>query len=127
MPSPRKTGICGRVAEKISSQKTEKMSQLAEQIGSWFLEHRRDLPWRASPKDPYLVWISEVMLQQTRVEVVIPYFERFIRQFPNLASLAEAEDEILLKAWEGLGYYSRVRALKKTAILLISSNRTTLR
>ena len=104
----------------------EKMSSLSQLIASWFKEYRRDLPWRSSPKDPYRVWISEVMLQQTRVEVVIPYFERFMLQFPTLESLAEANDEILLKSWEGLGYYSRVRSLKKAAALLIASGQTTL-
>lgn len=76
----------------------------------WFARERRDLPWRKD-RDPYKVWVSEVMLQQTRVETVIPYFEKFMEQFPTLEALAEAEEDEVLKAWEGLGYYSRVRHL----------------
>ncbi|ABO65850.1 A/G-specific adenine DNA glycosylase [Geobacillus thermodenitrificans NG80-2] len=76
----------------------------------WFARERRDLPWRQD-RDPYKVWVSEVMLQQTRVETVIPYFEKFIRQFPTLEALADADEDEVLKAWEGLGYYSRVRNL----------------
>ncbi|MCH1627524.1 A/G-specific adenine glycosylase [Fredinandcohnia quinoae] len=77
---------------------------------SWFEQEQRDLPWRMD-KDPYKVWVSEIMLQQTRVDTVIPYFNNFIDQFPTIETLAEAEEEKVLKAWEGLGYYSRVRNL----------------
>ncbi|MEH7379232.1 A/G-specific adenine glycosylase [Bacillus sp. JJ1533] len=76
----------------------------------WFEEEQRDLPWRQD-QDPYKVWVSEIMLQQTRVDTVIPYFENFISKFPTIEDLAEAEEEKVLKAWEGLGYYSRVRNL----------------
>lgn len=76
----------------------------------WFLEEKRDLPWRKS-KDPYKVWVSEVMLQQTRVDTVIPYFERFMEKYPTVEDLANADEQDLLKVWEGLGYYSRVRNL----------------
>ena len=72
----------------------------------WYLEEKRDLPWRKD-KDPYKVWVSEVMLQQTRVDTVIPYFNRFMEKYPTLESLAAAEEQELLKIWEGLGYYSR--------------------
>jgi A/G-specific adenine glycosylase len=85
---------------------------------AWFDIHRREMPWRTE-KTPYRVWISEVMLQQTRVDTVIPYFERFIARFPSVARLAEATDDRLLKAWEGLGYYNRVRNLKKAAVRLM--------
>ena len=81
----------------------------------WFRAAARQLPWRGVD-DPYLVWISEVMLQQTRVSAVIPYFERFIARFPTLQALAEAPEEDLLKAWAGLGYYSRARNLQRAAI-----------
>lgn len=77
----------------------------------WFSEEMRDLPWRKD-KDPYKIWVSEIMLQQTRVDTVIPYFNRFIEQFPNIETLSQAEEEKVLKAWEGLGYYSRVRNLQ---------------
>jgi A/G-specific adenine glycosylase len=77
----------------------------------WFESEKRDLPWRQT-KDPYKVWVSEIMLQQTRVDTVIPYYNRFIEQFPTIDALAEANEEKVLKAWEGLGYYSRVRNLQ---------------
>jgi len=76
----------------------------------WFARERRDLPWRKD-RDPYKVWVSEVMLQQTRVDTVVPYFEQFIDRFPTLEALADADEDEVLKAWEGLGYYSRVRNL----------------
>ncbi|TQR19310.1 A/G-specific adenine glycosylase [Psychrobacillus vulpis] len=78
---------------------------------SWFEEEKRDLPWRKT-KDPYKIWVSEVMLQQTKVDTVIPYYERFIAKYPSLESLASAEEGELLKEWEGLGYYSRARNLQ---------------
>nr|WP_295971345.1 A/G-specific adenine glycosylase [uncultured Bacillus sp.] len=77
---------------------------------NWFMEEKRDLPWRQD-RDPYKIWVSEIMLQQTRVDTVIPYFTRFIEQFPTVKALSEAEEENILKAWEGLGYYSRARNL----------------
>ena len=80
----------------------------------WYRAERRDLPWRKR-MNAYRVWISEIMLQQTRVETVIPYFERFIRELPDVAALAAVSDDRLMKLWEGLGYYSRARNLKETA------------
>ncbi len=84
----------------------------------WFNEHQRILPWRSDPS-PYRVWISEIMLQQTQVATVTPYFERFVVRFPDCAVLAEAELEDVLKVWEGLGYYSRARNLHRAARLLL--------
>jgi A/G-specific adenine glycosylase len=81
---------------------------------SWFELHRRDLPWRQT-RDPYAIWISEVMLQQTRVAAVIPYYERFMSRFPNFATLAESSESDLLAHWAGLGYYYRARNLQKAA------------
>lgn len=81
------------------------------QLLTWYDENKRDLPWR-NTQDPYHIWVSEIMLQQTRVETVIPYFENFIERFPTLDALAEADEEDVLKAWEGLGYYSRARNLQ---------------
>lgn len=83
----------------------------------WFDYNARILPWRENPA-PYYVWISEIMLQQTRVEAVKGYFDRFITDIPDINALARAEEEKLLKLWEGLGYYNRVRNLQKAAILL---------
>jgi len=77
----------------------------------WFEEEQRELPWRKD-KNPYKIWVSEIMLQQTRVDTVIPYFNRFIEQFPTIQALAKAEEDKVLKAWEGLGYYSRARNLQ---------------
>ena len=87
---------------------------LADRLISWFEEHRRDLPWRRD-RDPYRVWVSEIMLQQTRVATVVPYFERWMRRFPDVAALAAADRDDVLKAWEGLGYYRRAHHLKDAA------------
>ncbi len=84
----------------------------------WYDSNRRVLPWREEPT-PYRVWVSEIMLQQTRVEAVKPYFERFMASLPDIESLAKAEEETLLKLWEGLGYYNRVRNLQKAAIQIM--------
>jgi A/G-specific adenine glycosylase len=81
---------------------------------AWYEKHRRDLPWRRS-HDPYRVWVSEIMLQQTRVAAVIPYYERFLQRFPDAPALAAAPEQDLLAAWAGLGYYSRARNLQKAA------------
>lgn len=78
----------------------------AETLLTWYKKNKRDLPWRDT-RDPYRIWLSEVMLQQTQVTTVIPYYHRFIEQFPSLEALASAEDETVLKLWEGLGYYNR--------------------
>jgi A/G-specific adenine glycosylase len=84
----------------------------------WFDYNARILAWRENPK-PYYVWVSEIMLQQTRVEAVKGYFDRFIEALPDIRALAEAEEEVLLKLWEGLGYYNRVRNLQKAAIQVV--------
>ncbi|GFG41655.1 A/G-specific adenine glycosylase [Streptococcus canis] len=81
---------------------------------NWYDQEKRDLPWRRT-KNPYHIWVSEIMLQQTQVVTVIPYYERFLKWFPTIDKLAKADEERLLKAWEGLGYYSRVRNMQKAA------------
>jgi A/G-specific adenine glycosylase len=81
---------------------------------AWYREHKRDLPWRRS-LDPYAVWVSEMMLQQTQVATVIPYFERWMQRFPNVTALARADEGDVLHAWQGLGYYSRARNLRRAA------------
>jgi len=93
------------ISEKIN------INAFQNDLISWFKNEQRDLPWRKD-QDPYKVWVSEIMLQQTRVDTVIPYFNRFIDWFPTINDLAEAEEDKVLKAWEGLGYYSRVRNLQ---------------
>ncbi len=80
----------------------------------WYRENKRDLPWR-NTIDPYAIWVSEIMLQQTRVEAVKPYYKRFMSELPNIESLARADEELLYKLWQGLGYYSRVRNMQKAA------------
>lgn len=92
-------------------QTFEQIETFQEALLSWYHEEKRDLPWRRTD-NPYYIWISEVMLQQTRVEAVIPYYERFIEKFPTMQKLADATEEELLKMWEGLGYYSRARNLQ---------------
>lgn len=87
-------------------------------LESWFKEHRRDFPWRHNPT-PYRVWISEVMLQQTRASVVISYFLRWMEKFPNVKALYRAPKEEVIKAWEGLGYYSRARAIHEAASQIV--------
>lgn len=99
----------------MKNNEAERLSQFningfRNDLISWFEKEQRDLPWRKD-QDPYKVWVSEIMLQQTRVDTVIPYFNRFIEWFPTLNDFADADEEKILKAWEGLGYYSRVRNL----------------
>lgn len=95
-------------------EEEERIDAAAKALSVWYETYRRDLPWRKK-QEPYAIWISEIMLQQTRVEAVKPYFERFLRELPDLEALASVEEERLLKLWEGLGYYSRARNLKKAA------------
>lgn len=93
-------------------------SKIAEKLLLWYGENARVLPWRSNPR-PYYVWISEIMLQQTRVEAVKEYFNRFIKELPDVEALAGVEDDKLMKLWEGLGYYNRARNLKKAAIVVM--------
>ena len=93
-------------------------SEIAVKLLNWFAEDGRDLPWRHT-RDPYRIWVSEIMLQQTRVETVIPYYDQWMQVFPTMASLAQASIEDVLRVWEGLGYYRRAHNLHQTARLLI--------
>lgn len=99
----------------------ERMEQLAPLLLPWYREHRRDLPWRKD-RQPYHIWLSEIMLQQTRVEAVKGYYTRFLQALPTIESLAQCDDDSLRKLWEGLGYYSRVRNLKKAAQIIVSEH-----
>ena len=94
-------------------------SQLPDAILPWYQQNKRDLPWRKD-REPYHVWLSEIMLQQTRVEAVKGYYHRFLQALPTIADLANADDSLLNKLWEGLGYYSRVRNLKKAARVIMN-------
>ena len=98
----------------VTMWEEEKILSFRQKLLAWYDENKRDLPWRRS-KNPYHIWVSEIMLQQTRVDTVIPYYERFLESFPTVESLANAPEERLLKAWEGLGYYSRVRNMQAAA------------
>lgn len=97
------------------------MTRFSVLILAWYAENARTLPWRGH-SDPYAVWVSEIMLQQTRVETVIPYFERWLKLFPTVNALAEASEQNVLSAWEGLGYYSRARNLKRAARIVVDQH-----
>lgn len=92
----------------------ETISSFRRTLLDWYDKEKRDLPWRRT-SDPYKIWVSEIMLQQTRVDTVIPYYENFLSEFPTVKDLAEAPEDKLLKVWEGLGYYSRVRNMQAAA------------
>ncbi len=90
------------------------LKRLVIPLLTWYNENKRDLPWRRD-RDPYHIWVSEIMLQQTRVAAVVDYYARFLARFPDVATLAQADEEALLKCWQGLGYYSRARNLQRAA------------
>lgn len=96
------------------------VNQFQEDLINWYEKEARDLPWRREPS-PYGIWVSEIMLQQTRVETVIPYYNRFMETFPDIFVLALGEEEQLLKLWQGLGYYTRARNLKKGAEIVVKN------
>jgi A/G-specific adenine glycosylase len=97
------------------------LATFRKQLLGWFRQFRRDLPWRRN-KDPYRIWLSEIMLQQTRVAAVIPYYERFLERFPDVYALSEAPQAEVLRLWSGLGYYSRARNLHKAAHQVIANH-----
>ena len=94
------------------------LPHIVEPLLSWFDRNKRELPWRRD-KEPYHVWISEIMLQQTRIEAVMGYYARFLDTLPDVESLSKVDDDALMKLWEGLGYYSRARNLKKAAVAIM--------
>lgn len=94
-------------------------AELQSHLLDWFRKHCRDLPWRRS-RDPYRIWIAEVMLQQTRIAAVLPYYDRFLRRFPDIEALARARQDSVLKFWSGLGYYSRARNLHRAARRIVA-------
>ncbi len=93
----------------------------AEALADWFEAHGRDMPWRRT-RDPYAIWVSEIMLQQTQVTTVLPYYERFLTRWPTLAALAAARLDDVMKAWEGLGYYARCRNLHRAVIKVVAEH-----
>ncbi len=98
----------------------QQLNRLPQVLLPWYEENKRDLPWRKD-KDPYHIWVSEIMLQQTRVEAVKGYYARFLEKLPTVVDLANAPEDTLHKLWEGLGYYSRVRNLKKAAEVIVNT------
>jgi A/G-specific adenine glycosylase len=97
------------------------LSRFRKNLLAWFAQFQRDLPWRRT-RDPYRIWLSEIMLQQTRVAAAIPYYERFLERFPNVETLAAAPEEEVLRLWSGLGYYSRARNLQAAAKLIVAKH-----
>ena len=95
------------------------LEQLPIPLTQWFYEHARTLPWRSDPT-PYHVWVSEIMLQQTRVAAVLGYYRRFMEELPTVDALARAEEDRLMKLWQGLGYYNRARNLQKAARQIVT-------
>ncbi len=100
---------------------TQKIAELREHLLEWFHKYERDLPWRRN-KDPYRIWLSEIMLQQTRVAAVIPFYERFLEHFPTIAALAASPEAEVLRLWAGLGYYSRARNLQRAAQEIVAKH-----
>ena len=109
---------CPDVPEPGRLIATSDLSEFAARLLTWMEQARRDLPWRRN-RTPYAVWISEVMLQQTQVATVSPYFERWLNRFPDIAALAAAPLDDVLKQWEGLGYYARARNLQRAAQVMV--------
>lgn len=97
------------------------LKEMVHPLLNWYDEHARTLPWRTTPT-PYRVWVSEIMLQQTRVEAVKPFFKRFLEELPTITHLAEAPEDQILKLWEGLGYYNRVRNMQKAAQVILTEH-----
>ncbi len=104
---------------KVLGQKPARVRLPARKLLSWYRQHRRSLPWRET-QDPYRIWLSEIMLQQTQVATVIPYYERFLRRFPTVSDLARATEQDVLQVWENLGYYSRARQLHRAARIVVA-------
>ncbi|MCP3690999.1 MAG: A/G-specific adenine glycosylase, partial [Planctomycetaceae bacterium] len=97
------------------------LRRFRQRLRNWYRKHAREMPWR-SAADPYRVWISEIMLQQTQVATVIPYFERFLERFPDLQVLAATDEQEVLRYWEGLGYYRRARQLHRAAVQIVEEH-----
>ena len=106
----------------MNENKEFKLEALVEPLCLWYEKEKRSMPWR-DDATPYHVWLSEIMLQQTRIEAAKAYYDRFTKRLPDIPSLAAVSEEELLKLWEGLGYYNRARNLKKAASLLVAGCR----
>src|SRR2546427_6388422 len=105
----------------VQADLESRIQNSAKALLCWFRTNARDLPWRRT-SDPYAIWVSEIMLQQTQVKTVLPYWERWMRELPDLDALAKAKPEKIHKLWEGLGYYTRVRNLQKAAQAIVENH-----
>lgn len=110
-----------RRLSNVESRKAADVQRLVPPLLKWFAANARDLPWRRT-RDPYAIWVSEIMLQQTQVKTVIPFYERWLRELPTIASLATARSEKIHKLWEGLGYYTRVRNMQRAAQVVVAQH-----
>src|SRR5512139_1404166 len=97
------------------------MTEISDRLLAWYQQNARALPWRDNP-DPYRIWVSEIMLQQTQVRTVVPYFERWMQRFPTISALAQASEQDVLTIWEGLGYYARARNLHRAAKSIVEQH-----
>lgn len=120
-PARSRASRTPRPSSPSLAERAVKPGQLVDALLPWFRIHARDLPWRRT-LDPYAIWVSEIMLQQTQVKTVIPYWERWMTEFPSAAALASAPLDRVLKLWEGLGYYSRARNLQSAALRICSEH-----
>ena len=117
----RMKGIVPMKDAEFATWPDSAVRDLRRRLLAWFPPHARDLPWRRT-RDPYRIWVSEVMLQQTQVATVVPYYERFVAEFPDVGALAEASEERVLRHWEGLGYYRRARHLHAAARQIVAAH-----
>ena len=101
--------------------KSRDIKHIQKRLLDWYRNHQRHLPWREAA-DPYRIWVSEVMLQQTQIKTVVPYFEEFLTRFPDVEQLAAANQQDVLKAWEGMGYYARARNLHRAARMILAKH-----
>ena len=111
----------GGMPSRESTPSRATLRRMRSRLLDWYDVHQRELPWRQT-RDPYAIWLSETMLQQTRVDTVIPYWERFLQSFPTVDQLAKAETDEVYALWQGLGYYSRARNLMKAARQIVSEH-----
>ena len=109
---------------KKKYNRQEETQNFQEHLINWFDKNKRELPWRSS-NSPYEIWLSEIMLQQTRVETVVPYYLKFLKKFPSIVDLARSDLQAVLKSWEGIGYYSRIRNMQKAAKIIVEKYNST--
>jgi A/G-specific adenine glycosylase len=121
MPNKRRNPISPASVDSVSSLPNFAVWELRQALLAWYARSGRDLPWR-NTRDPYNIWISEIMLQQTQVKTVMPYFDRWLKQFPSIAALANSDLQTVLKTWEGLGYYARARNLHRAAQQIVAEH-----